>query len=52
MAESREQVAQREVGHTDITAGLSRVLTAMFLATISIVPALQAVRYGEQSPVF
>ena len=43
MAESREQVAQREVGHTDIPPWLSRALTAVFLATISLVAALQTV---------
>ena len=43
MAESREQIAQREVGHTDIAPWLSRALTAVFLVTISVVPALQAV---------
>ena len=43
MAESREQIAQREVGHTDISPWLSRALTAVFLATISSVPALQTV---------
>jgi len=42
MTESREQIAQREVGHTDITPRLSRTLTAVFLATIAIVPALQS----------
>ena len=41
MAESREQIAQREVGHTDIAPWLSRGLTAVFLVTISVVPALQ-----------
>lgn len=41
MAESREQIAQREVGHTDIAPWLSRALTAVFLVTISIVPAIQ-----------
>ena len=41
MAESREQFAQREVGHTDIAPWLSRALTVVFLATISVVPALQ-----------
>jgi hypothetical protein len=41
MAESREQIAQREVGHTDIAPWLSRVMTAVFLLTISVVPALQ-----------
>ena len=41
MAESREQLAQREVGHTDIAPWLSRGLTAVFLVTISVVPALQ-----------
>lgn len=58
MAESREQVAQREVGHTDIRPWLSRALTAVFLATIAVVPALQTVhdvrqdRNGERrSPV-
>lgn len=55
MTESREQIAQREVGHTDISPRLSRTLTAVFLATISIVPTLQAVhdlrqnRSGERS---
>ena len=41
MAESREQIAQREVGHTDIAPWLSRALAAVFLATITVVPALQ-----------
>ncbi len=55
MAESREQIAQREVGHTDIAPWLSRALTAVFLVTISVVPALQAVydirqgRAGDRS---
>jgi alginate O-acetyltransferase complex protein AlgJ len=55
MTESREQIAQREVGHTDITPWLSRSLTAVFLATILVVPALQSVydlrqgRSGERS---
>jgi alginate O-acetyltransferase complex protein AlgJ len=43
MAESREQIAQREVGHTNIAPWLSRIMTAVFLVTISVVPALQAV---------
>jgi alginate O-acetyltransferase complex protein AlgJ len=43
MAESREQVAQREVGRTDIAPWLSRALTAIFLVTITIVPAVQTV---------
>jgi alginate O-acetyltransferase complex protein AlgJ len=43
MAESREQIAQREVGHTDIPPWLSRVLVAVFLVTIAVVPALQTV---------
>ncbi len=41
MAESREQIAQLEVGHTAIAPWLSRALTAVFLATISVVPVLQ-----------
>jgi hypothetical protein len=48
MAESREQIAQREVGHTDITPWLSRALTAVFLVTISAVPALQMVHDFQQ----
>jgi alginate O-acetyltransferase complex protein AlgJ len=50
MAESREQMAQREVGHTDVAPWLSRALTAAFLVTISVVPALQTVhdiRHGR-----
>jgi alginate O-acetyltransferase complex protein AlgJ len=47
MAESREQIAQREVGHTDIAPWLSRIMTAIFLLTISVVPALQ-VAYDVQ----
>jgi alginate O-acetyltransferase complex protein AlgJ len=43
MAESREQIAQREVGHTDIAPWLSRALTAVFLVTISLVPAIQVI---------
>ena len=43
MAESRERVAQREVGHTDIAPWLSRALTAVFLVTITMVPAVQTV---------
>jgi alginate O-acetyltransferase complex protein AlgJ len=43
MAESREQVAQREVGRTDIAPWLSRALTAVFLVTITMVPAVQTV---------
>jgi alginate O-acetyltransferase complex protein AlgJ len=55
MAESREQIAQREVGHTDITPWLSRALSAVFLVTITVVPALQTVydvrqgRAGDRS---
>jgi len=49
MAESREQVAKREVGHTDIAPWLSRALTAVFLATLSVVPALQTVYDIRQS---
>jgi hypothetical protein len=43
MAESREQIASREVGHTDIAPWLSRMMTAVFLVTILVVPALQVV---------
>ena len=55
MAESREQLAQREVGHTDIAPWLSRIMTAVFLMTILVVPALQTVhdirqgRTGDRS---
>ena len=55
MAESREQTAKREVGHTDIAPWLSRTMTAVFLATITVVPALQIVydvrqgRAGDRS---
>jgi len=48
MAESREQLAQREVGHTDIAPWLSRALTAVFLVTILVVPALQTVHDFRQ----
>ena len=42
-ATHREQIAQREIGHTDIAPWLSRTLTAVFLATIVVVPAIQTV---------
>ena len=40
-ATDREQIAQREIGHTSIAPWLSRTLTAVFLATIAVVPAIQ-----------
>ena len=40
-ATDREQIAQREIGHTRIAPRLSRTLTAVFLATIAVVPAIQ-----------
>ncbi len=49
MAESREQIAQREVGHTDIQRWLSRALTAVFLITISVVPAVQTANDFHQA---
>ena len=41
MPTNREQIAQREIGHTDIAPWLSWTLTAVFLATIAVVPAIQ-----------
>jgi len=41
MPADREQIARREVGHTEIAPWLSRTLTALFLATIAAVPAIQ-----------
>lgn len=41
MPTDRELIAQREIGHTDIAPWLSRTLTAVFLATIAVVPAIQ-----------
>ncbi len=41
MPADRELIAQREIGHTDIAPWLSRTLTAVFLATIAVVPAIQ-----------
>ena len=41
---SREAVAQREVGHTEISVRVARVLTVCFLAAILVVPAGQHVR--------
>ena len=38
---SREEIARREVGHTDISRRLSRTLTVVFLLTIVAVPAVQ-----------
>ena len=49
MVESREQIAQREVGHTDITPWLSRMMAAVFLATIIVVPSLQVAYDIRQS---
>ncbi len=49
MAESRERIAQLEVGRTDIAAWLSRTLTAVFLLTISVVPAVQTVSDLQQA---
>ncbi len=43
MTTDRRQIAEREVGHTAVAAWLSRVLTAVFLATIAIPPTLEAV---------
>ena len=40
-ATDREQIAQREIGHTSVAPWLSRTLTAVFLATIAVVPAIQ-----------
>src|SRR3569623_1932302 len=40
---SREEIAQQEIGHTDIRPGTAWVLTVAFLATIVLVPMVQAV---------
>ena len=40
---SREEIAQREIGHTDSTPGINLFLTAMFVATIAAVPLVQTV---------
>src|SRR5262245_21667491 len=41
---SREDVAQIEVGHTEISSRLARFLTVCFLAVILLVPAGQHIR--------
>ena len=40
---SREEIAKREIGHTDSTPGLNRFLTLAFLALIAVVPIVQNV---------
>jgi len=44
--ETREEIAKREIGHTDSTPALDRFLMVFFLATIAVVPVLQNVRDG------
>lgn len=49
--ESREDVARREVGHTEIAPWLARVMVAWFLAALAILPAvdLAGVAAGDAS---
>ena len=55
MSTDRRQNAKREVGHTEVAPWLSQLLTALFLATISLPPTLQTVhdlvewRRGERA---
>jgi alginate O-acetyltransferase complex protein AlgJ len=39
---TREEVAQREVGHTDVAPRTARLLVALFLVAIAMVPAIEA----------
>lgn len=49
---SREAIAQREIGQTDISPRLARLLTVVFLVTLIVPPTVQAVydvtRGGQQ----
>jgi alginate O-acetyltransferase complex protein AlgJ len=38
---TREEIAQREIGRTDVSPGLARLLTVLFLFTLAIPPAVQ-----------
>jgi len=55
MTADRRRIAECEVGHTAVAPWLSRMLTAVFLATIALPPTLQAVhdlvewRRGERA---
>lgn len=40
---SREEIAKREIGRTDISVGLSWLMTVLFLLTLIIPPAVQLV---------
>ena len=44
MTAERRQIAEQEVGHTSVASWLSKVLTAVFLATIALPSTLQVVR--------
>jgi alginate O-acetyltransferase complex protein AlgJ len=41
---SREEIAKREIGRTDISPTLARFMVAVFLATIAAVPAIQTIQ--------
>src|SRR5262249_48238960 len=41
--ESREEIAKREIGRTDISPRLARAMLVLFLATILAVPAIQSI---------
>ncbi|HVW02120.1 MAG TPA: hypothetical protein VHB77_17345, partial [Planctomycetaceae bacterium] len=47
---SREEIAKREIGHTDIRPVTAWTLTVAFLATIVVVPTVQAVHELRQAP--
>ncbi|HEY2252639.1 MAG TPA: hypothetical protein VGH74_16310, partial [Planctomycetaceae bacterium] len=40
---SREEIAKREIGHTDISRGLAWAMTCAFLATLVVPPTVQLV---------
>jgi len=40
---TREEIAQRDIGHTDISRGLSWLMTAAFLITLFVPPSVQLV---------
>ena len=46
--ETREQQAAREVGHTDVSAGLARAMVGMFLAGLVVVAASEIWRDAQR----
>ena len=41
---SREEIAKREIGRTDISPTLARAMVAVFLVTIVAVPTIQSIQ--------